>query len=87
MTSLLFAKDYLKEMTGLSDIILMFDEEMPTSAEEILEQKLEMVFVKPKEKTEEMKEAAEKTASMYVNAKGQLIKVVQQEKNGRTVQM
>lgn len=52
MTSLLFAKDYLKEMTGLTDVILMFDEEMPTNEEEILEQKLENVLVKPKTKTE-----------------------------------
>ena len=37
MTSLLFAKDYLKEITGLTEVVLMFDEEMPTNEEEILE--------------------------------------------------
>ena len=53
MTSLLFAKDYFKELTGLSEVILMFDEEMPTNEEEILEQKLESVLVKPKNKSEQ----------------------------------
>ena len=37
MTSLLFAKDYFKELTGLTEVTLMFDEEMPTNEEEILE--------------------------------------------------
>ena len=53
MTSLLFAKDYFKELTGLSEVILMFDEEMPTNEEEILEQKLESVLVKPKNKSDQ----------------------------------
>ena len=48
MTSLLFAKDYFKEMVGLTEVTLMFDEEMPTNEEEIIEQKLEKVLVKPK---------------------------------------
>ena len=52
MTSLLFAKDYFKEITGLTEVVLMFDEEMPTNEEEILEQKLENVLVKPKTKDE-----------------------------------
>ena len=87
MTSLLFAKDYFKEITGLTEVVLMFDEEMPTNEEEILEQKLENVLVKPKTKDEQVqiKEGKETNAHMYVNNKGQLIKVVPMEKNGRMV--
>ena len=59
MTSLLFAIDYLKEMTGLTEITLMFDEEMPTNEEEILEQQLERVLVKHKTELQ-MEEAKEK---------------------------
>ena len=67
----------------------MFDEEMPTNEEEILEQKLESVLVKPKSKAEQstVKEAKETKAQLYVNHKGQLIKVVPMEKNGRVVEM
>ena len=69
MTSLLFAKDYFKELTGLTEVVLMFDEEMPTNEEEILEQRLENVLVKPKSKTEEITitDAKETNAQMYVN--------------------
>lgn len=69
MTALLFARDYLKEMIGHQDVTLMFDEEMPTSAEEILEQRLERVLMKPKSEASkgEVKAGADKTADMYVN--------------------
>ena len=86
MTSLLFARDYLKEMIGHQDITLMFDEEMPTSAEEILEQRLERVLMKPKStEAGQAKGDAEKTAVLAVNQKGQLIKSVTINKNGRDV--
>lgn len=87
MTSLLFARDYLKEMIGHQDVTLMFDEEMPTSAEEILEQRLERVLMKPKAGANqgEVKADVDKTAEMYVNQKGQLIKSVTVNKNGRDV--
>ena len=69
MTGLLFARDYLKEMIGHQDVTLMFDEEMPTSAEEILEQRLERVLMKPKAGANqgEVKADVDKTAEMYVN--------------------
>ena len=48
MTSLLYAVDVLKEeVGGIQDISLHFDEENPTNYEEILQEKMTEVIVKP----------------------------------------
>jgi hypothetical protein len=48
MTAFLYAIDVLKEeVGGLTDVQLMFDEENPTNGEEILQEKLSDVMVKP----------------------------------------
>ena len=50
MTSLLWALDFFKEQVlenKINKVKLMFDEDNPTNEEEILEQALEQVILKP----------------------------------------
>ena len=48
MTGLLYAISELKQLSGVSDIQLMFDEDNMTNEEEILQQQITDVMVKPK---------------------------------------
>lgn len=92
----------MKELSEVSDFQLMFDEDNPTNTEEILQQGISDVLLKPKsmsmadmirlsqgasEVTEAGAAVPEKLAEFYVNQKGQVIKVANVERNGKMTQM
>ena len=96
MTALLYAIDALKEeVGGVTDVSLNFDEENPTNTEEILQEKMTSVLVKPASMADfaglakfqqEREKAPQPLTQMYVNNKGQLIKLTESMRNGRKVQ-
>lgn len=93
MTALLYAKDFLAGILGLKVVQLMFDAENPTNEEEILQERMKTVIVKPGSLADMVEFAQKEDAvkaeevKMYVNAKSQLIRIVPHEKNGRLVEM
>ena len=47
MTALLFAKDFLSQKIEIKDLDLMFDQDNPTNEEEIIQEGIPVVFVRP----------------------------------------
>jgi hypothetical protein len=90
MTTLLYAKEFFKEtlfQKKVNNLTLHFDEDNPTNEEEILtEDGIETVLVKPGSIADMIAAATiteKQEAQLYVNHKGQLIRVVPMEKNGK----
>ena len=84
MTTLLFAFDFLKERVGITklentEISIHFDEENLTTAEEILQTKMEEVIIKPKGSGDEFDSELADADHIYLNNKEQLIKIVKKE--------
>ena len=92
MTALLYAKNFLAELCGLKTVQLMFDKDYPTNEEEILQEKMHAVLVKPGSLADAIDfaknvELKPEEVKLYVNAKAQLIRIVPHEKNGSMVEM
>ena len=94
MTVLLFAIDYAKERTGISDLVdnemtLNFDDENLTTAEEILQTKMESVLLKRKGKDNPFTDNYDRNFSekdvIYLNDKEQLLRVVKITKDSGKV--
>ena len=90
MTALLYAKEFFKEtlfQKKVNNLTLHFDEDNPTNEEEILtEDGIETVLIKPGSMADMIAAATiteKQEAQLYVNHKGQLIRVVPMEKNGK----
>lgn len=69
----------------------MFDSDNPTNEEEIVSEKLEMVLIRPLAFADKVALSGmglkPQNIQIYVNAKGQLIRIVDMEKNGKILQM
>lgn len=96
MTALIYAVDVMKEeVGGIQQVSLHFDEENPTSFEEILQEKMTEVLVKPAGMADHaglaaFQQARDKPAApltqLYVNNKNQLVKLAESVRSGRTIQ-
>lgn len=69
----------------------MFDSDNPTNEEEIVSEKLDMVLIRPLAFADKVALSGmglkPQNIQIYVNAKGQLIRIVDMEKNGKILQM
>lgn len=67
----------------------MYDADNPTNEEEVITERIDKVYIKPftfsdKTALSEM-DLKPQSIQIYVNAKGQLIRIVDMEKNGKTM--
>ena len=91
MTAFLYARDLFKSelLQSKVNITLMFDSDNPTNEEEIITEKLDKVLIRPLAFADKVALSGmglkPQTIQIYVNAKGQLIRIVDMEKNGRTM--
>ena len=91
MTAFLFAKDLFKTelLQSKVNIILMYDSDNPTNEEEIITEKIDKVLIRPFAFADKVALSAmglkPQTIQVYVNAKGQLIRIVDMEKNGKVM--
>ena len=85
MTVLLYAIDWVKEKTGVAAMTnpeteLWFDEENPTTAEEVIKTNMEELLLKRKGDTNPFLDVLEKELTeedrIYLNDKSQLIRIV-----------